>query len=237
MNKLDIIKKKTVKRKKELDKFFKSEYQKVLQNNIDNGLEKYNFFASCSKDETDSLYGGEQCLEKDGLKIWKSLIWVNGNDIPEGVETIDGRFPIWSVSMWYSPFHYNNGMSVEELYDRSEKEKILYEDSDIRISWVRRNVIPFFKSVQYCHKMSQPEYIMYIKRQRNDKDAQTIKTKIDQLSEQIREYRYKNENPPMYLIEERKYLTKSLYYWHECVHDDDLNKLFTKAGRYFNDWY
>lgn len=237
MNKLDIIQKQASKRKRELDKFFKSEQEKVLKENIEKGLGDYNFFAKCNANETDSLYGEETPIENKGFKIWKSFAWVNSNKIPEGVECKDGRFPVSCVSMWYSPYHYNNGMTVEELYDRSEKEKVLFESYEIKVSWVRRNVIPFFKSVQYCHKMSEPEYIMYIRMERHDKDAQTVRTKIDQLSQQIREYLNNNEKPPMYLVEERTSLVHSLYYWHECVHDDNMNKMFLKAGKYFNDYY
>ena len=234
MNKLEEIKKEVSRKKRNLDKFFGTEYNKVLQDNIKNGLGRFNIFVQWSKDETSSQHGGEEAMESDGLKIWKSNVWVNTTDRFDGIEVIDDRIAIPSISMWYSPFHYNNEMSIGELYDKSEKEKVLYECCDVKVSWVRRNVIPFFNSVQYCHKMSEPEYIMYIKRKKEDND---VNERIKVLIEEMKGYLRNGESVPQSIIDEKEKLSNSLYYWHECVHGDTIKQLFTRAGKYFNDWY
>jgi hypothetical protein len=124
-------------------------------------------------------------------------------------------------------------IGVDELYKKSETEKVLYEDFDVKISMVRRNVIPNFKSCQYCHKISRHEYVMYLKRKRGNKK---VEDKIRAIYDEMKNY------PPLSaerkkLADKRHELYKRLYYWHECFHADKLSSLKTKANYYFNDWY
>ena len=65
MNKLEEIKKEVSRKKRNLDKFFGTEYNKVLQDNIKNGLGRFNIFVQWSKDETSSQHGGEEAMESE----------------------------------------------------------------------------------------------------------------------------------------------------------------------------
>lgn len=233
-NKLDIIEKAAKKQENKLKKLFKETYEAIKEENIKNGLGDELFFAECAKTETDDCHHGEVKKEKDGVCVWVSNVWVNSNKLPQNVEIIDGRLPVKAVSYWYTPYHYglNNGMTPERLYEESEKEKILYEDFDIKVSLIRRNVIPFFKSFQYCHKMSKQEYVIYLRREKND-----VRQSLHDVIMEINTLRRSKENIPNELIERQNELRNNLYFWHEVVHDDNLNKVFIKAKRYFNDWY
>lgn len=234
MDRLEEIKKSAKATERKLKKFFKETYEEVREENARNGVGDLQFFSDCSVLETDDRFGGEEKLLKDGLCIWLSTAWVSTNKHYEGVETREGYYPVKAVSYWYTPYHYNLGtkMSCEELYEKCEKEKVLYEGRDIKVSLVRRNVIPLFHSCQYCHKVARPEYVMYLSSIRQD-----VKDELDKVLSDIFALRKENKEIPQDLKEKRESLRDKLYVWHEIVHDDNINKLFTKARIYINDWY
>lgn len=220
-------------RERKLYKLFEKEKAKVHLQNEKDGLSEYAFFAQCNEYETDDKFGKPRKIEENGVCVWKSNTWVSSNKTPCGVEVRDGRFPVKCVSLWYAPYHYMTNIGVDELYKKSETEKVLYEDFDVKISMVRRNIIPNFKSVQYCHKIARHEYVMYLKRKKNNK---TIEDKIRAMYDEMKNF------PPLSperkkLAGKRQELNKRLYYWHECFHADKLSSLKTKANHYFNDWY
>jgi hypothetical protein len=220
-------------RERKLYKLFKKEKEKAYLQNEKDGLSEYLFFAYCNEYETDDMFGKPQKIEEDGVCVWKSNAWVSSNKMPCDVEVMNGRFPVKCVSLWYTPYHYMTNIGVDELYKKSETEKILYQDFDVKISMVRRNVIPNFRSVQYCHKIAPHEYVMYLKRK---KDNKKVEDKISQLYDEMKKY------PPLSperrkLADKRHKLYESLYYWHECFHADKLSSLKAKANHYFNDWY
>lgn len=241
MDKLEYIKKEARATELAMEKLFQETYKKVMEENAKRGLSKYEFFVECRKKETDDQQGNEQKItlhRKKGcdVYVWTSNVWLNSNVIPESIrsEVIDSRFPVKAVSYWYKPYCYMWKLSHEELYEQSEKEKLLYEDDEVKVSIIRRNVIPFFKSSQYCAKMSEPEYVFYVKTRRKD---DKIEEKIDQINKRLRELTEKgNSKEKEKLINQKCKLYDKISYWHECVHADKLNDLFKKAKRYFNDW-
>ena len=234
MDKLDLIKKEAKATERKLKKLFKETYDNVYKENISNGLGEYNKFIEFHTQETDDMYDDPVKIERNGVCVWISNCWINSNVIPEGVRVVDNRFPVKACSYWYSPYHYMTNISVDELYEKSETEKILYTDFDVKVSIIRRNVIPNFKSYQWCHKLSEPEYVFYLMRKRNDP---VIEKKIDELTAKIRMFINQKTKAPQEMIDEQRKLYDSLYCWHECVHDDKLDRMFTKARKYFNDWY
>ena len=242
MNRLEYVKKEAKKTENALKKLFQETSENVMTENSERGLSDYEFFADVHKNETDDIYGTEQKITrtlKNGreISVWTSNVWVNSNVIPESIrsEVRDDRFPVKTVSYWYTPYCYMFKLSCDDLYEQSEKEKILYEDTEVKVSIIRRNSIPFFNSVQYCSQMSEPEYVFYIKRRRDDNK---INQKIEQVNERLKELVGKeNSAEKEKLIKKRRDLYNELLYWHECVHADKFNDLFTKAQKYFNDWH
>lgn len=250
MNKLVQIEKRCKKSENALKKLFNEVAEKAKLYNVKSGVD-YEFWFGTSQYETDDLHGGEKKISRDGHCVWLSNVWVNSNVVPEGIEVIDGRYPVRVVSYWYTPYCYNTmlnrdtGMrfTPEELYKRSETEKVLYTDSDIKVSMVRRNVIPFFKSCQYSHKISHHEYVMYLRRFCPSK---RIQKRISDINEQMDIIRQRFNNGEItreefgaiirdYCAEKRKLHSKGEV-WHEVAHDKKLKDLFITARRYFNDW-
>ena len=239
MDKVELIFKDAISSECALNKLFKREFRKTVAENAADGLAEYQFFADCSKYETDDMFGTPKKIEHSGHCVWVSDVWVwaiPGSRIPEIVKSKlkDGRFPVRTVSLWYTPYCYmNTGMDVDELYRKSETEKVLYEDFDVKISMVRRNVIPFFKSVQYCHKISKHEYVFYLKRRKSNKK---IEGQLDVLRAEAQQYDWGTPERTK-LAEKIKKLSAKLSYWHECFHADTLKSLKTTAKHYFNEWY
>ena len=231
---VDIIFRNASKKEKSLNNLFKREKKKVVQLNNDNGLGNYSFFSDCCNYETDDMFTEPQKIEENGVCVWLSNSWVNSNKMPNGVEIRDNRFPVKCVSLWYTPYKYMaTSIDIEELYNKSETEKVLYEDIDVKISMVRRNIIPFFKSYQYCHKISKHEYVLYLKRRKADK---IIDEQIQCLKDKLKTLKCHNQEE-LEILNEIRGLNNKLYYWHECFHADSLKHLKIKAEYYFNDWY
>lgn len=65
--------------------------------------------------------------------------------------------------MWYEPYAYHNGVNHKVFFEQSEKEKILFENWDFKISWVRHNVIPLNFTYVWKPKMSNAEFTIYYK--------------------------------------------------------------------------
>jgi len=237
MNKVELIFKDARSSERALNKLFEREFRKTVAENAADGLAEFQFFANCSKYETDDMFGTPKKIEDAGHCVWVSDVWASaGNCTPECVESKlkDGRFPVRTVSLWYTPYHYmKTAMNIDELYRKSETEKVLYEDLDVKISMVRRNVIPFFKSVQYCHKISKHEYVLYLKRRKCNKK---IEGQLDVLRAEAQQYAWGTPERAK-LSEKIKSLFAKLSYWHECFHADTLKAMETKTKYYFNDWY
>ena len=237
MNKVELIFKDARSSERALNKLFEREFRKTVAENAANGLAEFQFFADCSKYEADDMFGTPKKIEDAGHCVWVSDVWASaGNCTPECVESKlkDGRFPVRTVSLWYTLYCYmKTGIDVDELYRKSETEKVLYEDLDVKISMVRRNVIPFFKSVQYCHKISKHEYVLYLKRRKSNKK---IERQLDVLRAEAQQYAWGTPERTK-LAEKIKKLYAKLSYWHECFHAETLKALETKTKHYFNDWY
>lgn len=165
-NKLESVFKAARKSEQTLKRLLNKYAKQAYKENEKNGVASFAY--GRTRYATDDQYSQPIAVEENGHKIWLFNIWMNCNVVPDSVrdKMIDHRFPVKSVAMWYEPFHYGLGhkLSPDELYEQSEKEKVLYEDWDVKITMLRRNVIPFFHSYQYCHKVSQHEYVFYIKK-------------------------------------------------------------------------
>lgn len=220
-------------KERKLYKLFEKEKANARIQNEKNGLSEYIFFAQCDEYETDDMFGKPRKIEENGVCVWKSNTWVSSNKTPCDVEVRDGRFPVKCVSLWYAPYHYMTNIGVDELYKKSETEKVLYEDFAVKISMVRRNVIPFFNSVQYCHKISKHEYVLYLRRRKSNKK---IEGQLDDLRAEAKQYTWGTPERKK-MAEKIMKLSAKLSYWHECFHADKLSALKTKANYYFNDWY
>lgn len=219
------------------------------------GLTDYDFIMRCHEDETCDQYTKPQAIKKDRqeiviingieeqypLKVWMSNVWVGSNKIPEGVKdkVIDSRYPVRVASMWYTPHtHFtrwsDKQLTLDEFYKKAEKEKVLFFNFEVKISMVRRNAIPNKHSCQWCHKMSKPEYVMYLRREKKLPAKQ--QKRIEELSNLIHSARINNENVTDLIKEKAKIMKKSSY-WHEVLNAETLNQLEVKARRVFNDWY
>jgi hypothetical protein len=234
MNKIEEIFKDAKKTEKNLNSLLKREFDRISKENEQNGLSDYQVFASWCKYETDDMFTTPQKITDGEVCVWASNNWVAPSRPPKDVEMKEGRFPVKCVSMWYTPYCYmKTGMDVNELYNNAETEKVLYEDFDIKISMVRRNVIPFFHSVQYTHRITKHEYVLYLKRHGHDEE---VEKEMEELYKQLKQFPSLSPER-MKLSIKRQQLYKSLDYWHECFHADKLKDLEEKALYYFNDWY
>lgn len=221
----------------------------------DRGLTDYDFFMRCYEYETSDQNTTPRAIKKDRqefviingvkeqypLKVWLSNVWVGSNRIPEVIKdkAIDGRYPIRVASMWYTPHTFfslwsGKQLTLDEFYKKAEKEKVLFFNTEVKISMVRRNAIPNKHSYQWCHKMSNPEYVMYLRIEKKLPAKQ--QERIYELNNLIHSARMNNENITDLVKEKAKLMRKS-YYWHEVLNAETLNKLETKARHVFNDWY
>lgn len=157
------------KSEKELNKLYKEQIDCAIKENEKNGLSEWlsYFHFTCSEYATRDMYSQPIAIEKGGHKVWLFNLWMNSNNVPESMQgkMIDYRFPIRKAALWYEPYNYrkNGESSLKDLSEKAEREKILYEDNNVKITMLRRNIIPYFHSCQWCHKVSNHEYVFYIK--------------------------------------------------------------------------
>lgn len=228
-NKIDIIFKDAKSTENRLKRLLEKVRKQAEKENKAAGLEKYMFFSDCNMKETSDKNGTEEKIEEKDICVWKSNTWIH--------DSSKGYIPVKTASMWYTPYCYNDGskMGLNELFEKSETEKILYKDFDVKISMIRRNSIPWFHSVQWTHKMADAEYVMFVRRRKSD---EKIEKEIAELDEQFRKGLHNTDKETHEkMTKKRRELNEQLYYWHECIHAETLSKLKTKAQYYFNDWY
>lgn len=245
------------KSEKTLKQMLEEAKKKAERVNIrERGLTDYKTWQNFHEDETSDEYTHPRAIEKKDngrhiivhgteeqypLKVWMSNVWVNSNVIPEGVKdkVIDNTYPVRVASMWFTPHtHFTQWsgkqLTLEEFYKKAEKEKVLFFNFEVKISMVRRNAIPNKHSCQWCHKMSKPEYVMYLREQKKlpAKQEQRIKELSDCIKKAMIDHAPIND-----MLAERAELIRKRYYWHEVLNAETLNKLEAKARKVFNDWY
>ena len=237
---LDIAYEEALATENELKKFFRKQYNAVQKENVANGLGSFLTFAEWHKLETCDKYGTPVPVQCGDNNIWLSTVWVASTNIPKGVELNDGRVPVKAVSMWYTPRHEN--IDVLEWFDRAEKEKILFQDTDIKISQIRRNVIPNAHSCQWHHKMSKPEYALFYRYYRPNTKGDLIfyETQDNALKKIMLNGTYSKEearrlSDPIIAAKKKHYESKIV--WLECAHANTLRDLIRVAKQSFNDWY
>lgn len=249
MRVLDKIEKQTRKSYRNLMKL----YKKVVCENIDKFVgwfgkplspEERESLLRCKQSlnsETDDMYGTEKAIERYGHKVYLYNSWVSSNKIEDSALVRDGRYASPKVAFWYTPFHYMTNHSTEELYQKSETEKVLYESYlyDIKISITRKFVIPRFHSYQWCHKMSEPVFSLYVlSNELSEDDKREHARLIDEL-EALRKGNDdgKNNEKMREIGKELQRIANRNRRWKECICEKDMKSLFLKARRYFNDWY
>lgn len=250
MNVLDKIEKQTKKSYRDLMKL----YKEVTCENIDKFVgwfgkplshaERESLLRSKPhlNSETDDMHGTEKVIERYGHKVYLYNTWVSSNKIDDSVTVRDGRYASPHVAFWYTPFHYMTNHSTEELYQKSETEKVLYESYryDVKISITRKFVIPRFHSCQWCHKISEPVFSLYVLSNKLSEDDEKERTKLfnelDVLRKSNDEFGKNNEKMSKIRDELQKILERNKR-WNECICEKDLKSLFRQARRYFNDWY
>lgn len=235
---LDKIQKKCKKSENALNKLYNEMLKEVSEYN-----DKHNSHFICDDlYETSDSQGTEKKIERDGQCVWVSNIYVNTNVIPKGAETFKGNYYISKiVAYWYTPYTYNdNKYSLDEFYKKAETEKVLYEGNEIKVSMVRRHVIPNAHSYQWCPKISHHEYVMYYKAY---SPTPRLKKQIKELEEEIRREEIKNLSHEdrlaiiRPLLDQHNKLCNKRYKWIEIANEKTLSKLFVVAKHYFNDWY
>lgn len=239
-NVLDSIQRQCKKSENALNKLYKEMLKEVSEYN-----DKHNSHFFCDGDyETSDSQGTEKKIERDGQCVWVSNTYVNTNAIPEGAETFKSHYYISKkVAYWYTPYTYNdNKYSLEEFYKKAETEKVLYEGSEIKVSMVRRHVIPNAHSYQWCPKISHHEYVMYYQvyspTPRLQKQIKELDEEIRNRREEIKNLSYEDRLAIMRpLLDQLKKLSAKKYKWIEVANEKTLSKLFVVAKRYFNDWY
>lgn len=152
----------------------------------------------------------------------------------------DGRYASPRVAFWYTPYHYMTTHAMDELYNESETEKILYEDISygIKISIVRKYIIPRFHSCQWCHKISTPEFSLSVLRTdmcREDKEI--FDGLCNELNVLMHDKTGNNAEKRRNLCKRMSEIRNRNYRWHECICEKSLKTLFIQARHYFNDWY
>ena len=182
-------------------------------------------------------------MEQYPLKVWLSNIWMGSNKIPESVKdkVIDNRYPVRVASMWYTPYtHFTRWsgkqLTLDEFYKKAEKEKVLFFDFEVKISMVRRNAIPNKHSCQWCHKMSKPEYVMYLRDEKKLPAKQ--EERLKEIYNEIHSLRMQDSKADVSALVKEKYnINAKRYYWREVLNAETLSKLEIKARHVFNDWY
>jgi len=239
-NVLDTIQRQCKKSEKALNKLYKEMLKEVSEYN-----DKHNSYLFRNDDyETNDSQGTEKKIERDGQCVWVFNRYVSTNKIPEGAETFKSHYYISKkVAYWYTPYTYNdNKYSLEEFYKKAETEKVLYEGSEIKVSMVRRHVIPNAHSCQWCPKISRHEYVMYYQvyspTPRLQKQFKELEEEMRKRREEIKNLSSEERLAIMRpLLEQHKKLSAKKYKWIEVANEKTLSKLFTVAKRYFNDWY
>lgn len=239
-NVLDSIQRQCKKSENALNKLYKEMLKEVSEYN-----DKHNSHFFCDGDyETSDSQGTEKKIERDGQCVWVFNSYVNTNAIPEGAEAFKGHYYISKkVAYWYTPYTYNdNKYSLEEFYKKAETEKVLYEGSEIKVSMVRRHVIPNAHSYQWCPKISHHEYVMYYQvyspTPRLQKRIKELGEEMIKRREEIKNLSYEERLEIMRpLLDQKKKLYNKQYKWIEVANEKTLSKLFVVAKRYFNDWY
>lgn len=244
---LDKIYKACVKSEKELYKLIDEVQTDIMRSGVNNNVSTHLYFPQY---ETNDMFGKPRPIKKNGHKVWVFDRWVNSNVIPENkkAEVRDNRYPVRNVALWYTPFAYNTEANRKqmkytptEFYKEAEKEKVLYEDNDIKVVLLRRNVIPYFHSCQWTHQMADHEYVMYLKREiLTEKQTKEINELRKEIHENNKAHNDGNTdalklNKPLIdkIAKIRKRATKEF----EVFHNTKLKDLFRTANRYFNDWY
>ena len=238
---LDTIQRKCKKSEKALNKLYKEMLKEVSEYN---DKHKSHFLCRDGEYETDDSQGTEKKIERDGQCVWVFNTYVNTNAIPEGAEIFNGHYYISKkVAYWYTPYTYNdNKYSLEEFYKKAETEKVLFVSSEIKVSMVRRHVIPNAHSYQWCPKISHHEYVMYYQVY---SPTPRLQKQIKELDEEMRKRREEIKNLSSEerlaimrpLLDQFKKLSAKKYKWIEVANEKTLSKLFAVAKRYFNDWY
>lgn len=240
-NVLDSIQRQCKKSENALNKLYKEMLKEVSEYN-----DKHNSHFFRNDDyETNDSQGTEKKIERDGQCVWVFNEYVSTNAIPEGAEIADNGYQFISkkVAYWYTPYTYNdNKYSLEEFYKKAETEKVLFVSSEIKVSMVRRHVIPNAHSYQWCPKISHHEYVMYYKIY---SPIPRLQKQIKELEEEMKNRREKIKNLPYEkrfaimrpLVNQKMNLCNKQYKWIEVANEKTLSKLFAVAKRYFNDWY
>lgn len=242
MNKLDLIYKKAAAKDRNLKKLYSETIEKIKK--------ETGATVVWHDYETDCLYDEIETVERDGLKVYKYKKWISSNKYPEGAEVRDGRYAVPAVAYWRTPYNYNQNLRTESfryhpkvLYDKSETEKVLYEDSEFKVIMLRRNVIPFFRSCQWCHKISEHEYVIYLKREELTEIDKFELVKIQNIISNLCQRKRNGElTKEQYdrglnnLYDDRKEVYKKATKLYEIAHSEKLKYVFQKAKRYINDY-
>lgn len=162
-SKLDNIFKIATKRYNTLKREYEKEVKKCENENYKKFGEDMSFWAKTTA-TSDEHTEPQKITTKDGLCFWVFNSWLSSN-AHHDVERIDGRFAVKSCALWYEPFAYHNGVNHKVFFEQSEKEKILFENYDFKISLVRHNVIPLNYRFSYVWKpqMTNAEFTLYYK--------------------------------------------------------------------------
>ena len=238
---LDTIQRKCKKSENALNKLYKEMLKEVSEYN---DKHKSHFLCRNGEYETNDSQGTEKKIERDGQCVWVFNEYVNTNVIPEGAETFKGHYYISKrVAYWYTPYTYNdNKYSLEEFYKKAETEKVLFVSSEIKVSMVRRHVIPNAHSYQWCPKISRHEYVMYYQiyspTPRLQKQFKELEEEMRKRREEIKNLSSEDRLAIMRpLLDQKRKLYNKQYKWIEVANEKTLSKLFAVAKRYFNDWY
>ena len=238
---LDTIQRKCKKSENALNKLYKEMLKEVSEYN---DKHKSHFLCRNGEYETNDSQGTEKKIERDGQCVWVFNEYVNTNVIPEGAETFNDHCYISKrVAYWYTPYTYNdNKYSLEEFYKKAETEKVLFVSSEIKVSMVRRHVIPNAHSYQWCPKISRHEYVMYYQiyspTPRLQKQFKELEEEMRKRREEIKNLSSEDRLAIMRpLLDQKRKLYNKQYKWIEVANEKTLSKLFAVAKRYFNDWY
>lgn len=247
---LDKIEKQTKKSYRDLMKL----YKEVTRDNIDKFVGWFGKPLSTDEreallhrkpslnSETDDMYGMEKVIERYGHKVYLYNSWVDSNKIEESASVREGRYASPHVAFWYTPFHYMTKHTTEELYQKSETEKTLYESYGycIKIAITRKFVIPLFHSYQWCHKISEPVFSLYVLSNElsevDKKERTRLLNELDVLRKGNDEFG-KNNEKMVEIRDELRRIADRNRRWNECICEKDLKSLFLQARRYFNDWH
>jgi len=249
MNVLDKIERETRKSYRNLMKL----YKEVVCENIDKFVGTFAEPLSANEresvlrrkpnlnSETDDIYGTEKAVERYGHKVYLYNSWVSSNKIDCSATVREGRYASPKVAFWYTPFHYMTKHTTDELYRESETEKVLYENYGygVKISMTRKFVIPNFHSCQWCHKMSEPVFSLYVLSNELSEDDKIERARLISELEALRKGNEggKNKERMREISKELQRIADRNRRWKECICEKDLKSMFIKARHYFNDWY